>query len=144
MIAASIMQNKIANTEAQIYSIMVIEGMRGYIILEAEDEVACRQFITKGKNIRGVLPKPLGEEDVKKLIESKSQPVKIERGDFVELTSGPLKGYEAKVMKVDEVKGTMVVERLDVVVPIALTVKISTAKLVKKVKTNGTEKPQGS
>lgn len=143
MIAASIMQNKIANTEAPIYSIMVIEGMRGYIILEAEDEVACRQFITKGKNIRGVLPKPLGEEDVKKLIESKSQPVKIERGDFVELTSGPLKGYEAKVMKVDEAKGTMVVERLDVVVPIALTVKISTAKLVRKVKTEGAEKPSG-
>ena len=60
--------------------------------------------------------------------------VKIEKGDIVEFTSGPLKGYEAKVLKVDEAKGNMIVERLDVVVPIALTVKMNIAKMVKKAK----------
>lgn len=131
-IAANLMQNKVAESNLPIYSIIVIDGMRGYIIVEAEDEVSCRQFVTKGKNIRGVLPKALAEEEVKKLIEKKVEIVKLSSGDIVELTSGPLKGYEAKVLKVDEAKGSIVVERLDVVVPIALTVKMSTAKLVKK------------
>lgn len=133
-IAANILQNKIGMTNLPIYSIIVVEGMRGYIIVEAEDEVSCRQFATKGKSVRGVLQTPLSEEEVKKIIETRSHVAKIEKGDIVEFTSGPLKGYEAKVLKIDETKGNMIVERLDVVVPIALTVKTSIAKIVKKAK----------
>lgn len=133
-IAANILQNKMAKSELPIYSIMVVDGMRGYIILEAEDEISVRQFATKGKSVRGVLPTALPVEEVKKLIETRSHVVKIEKGDIVEFTSGPLKGYEAKVLKIDEVKGNMIVERLDVVVPIALTVKMNIAKIVKKMK----------
>ena len=55
----------------------------------------------------------------------------------MEFTSGPLKGYEAKVLKIDEAKGNMIVERLDVVVPIALTVKMNIAKIMKKAKDRG-------
>ena len=55
-IAANILQNKMAKSSLPIYSIMVVEGMRGYIILEAEDEISVRQFATKGKSVRGVLP----------------------------------------------------------------------------------------
>jgi transcriptional antiterminator NusG len=131
-IAANILQNKISKSDLPIYSIIVVSGMRGYIIVEAEDEVSCRQFVTKGKSIRGVLPKSLSEEEVKKLIESKSQIVKVEKGDIVEFTSGPMKGYQAKVLKIDDAKGNMIVERLDVVVPIALTIKIGIAKIVQK------------
>jgi transcriptional antiterminator NusG len=133
-IAANILQNKMTKSDLPIYSIMVVDGMRGYIILEAADEISVRQFATKGKSVRGVLSSALPEEEVKKLIETRSAVVKIEKGDIVEFTSGPLKGYEAKVLKVDEVKGTMIVERLDVVVPIALTVKMNIAKMVKKAK----------
>lgn len=133
-IAANILQNKMGMVNLPIYSILVVDGMRGYIIIEAEDEVSTRQFATKGKSIRGVLPTPLSEEEVKKIVETKSHVAKIEKGDIVEFTSGPLKGYEAKVLKIDETKGNMIVERLDVVVPIALTVKASIAKLVKKTK----------
>jgi transcription termination/antitermination protein NusG len=133
-IAANILQNKMTKSDLPIYSIMVVDGMRGYIILEAEDEISVRQFATKGKSVRGVLPTPLPVEEVKKLIETRSNVVKIEKGDIVEFTSGPLKGYDAKVLKIDEAKGNMIVERLDVVVPIALTVKMNIAKIVKKSK----------
>jgi transcriptional antiterminator NusG len=131
-IAANILQNKMGIVELPIYSILVVEGMRGYIIVEAEDEVSVRQFATKGKSVRGVLPTPLSDEEVKKIIETRNPVAKIEKGDIVEFTSGPLKGYEAKVLKIDEAKGNMIVERLDVVVPIALTVKSSIAKILKK------------
>lgn len=131
-IAANILQNKMGIVELPIYSILVVEGMRGYIIVEAEDEVSVRQFATKGKSVRGVLPTPLSDVEVKKIIETRNPVAKIEKGDIVEFTSGPLKGYEAKVLKIDEAKGNMIVERLDVVVPIALTVKSSIAKILKK------------
>lgn len=131
-IAANILQNKIAKSDLPIYSIIVVEGVRGYIILEAEDEVSTRQFVTKGRSIRGVLPKPLSEEEVNKLIEVRSHAVGIEKGDTVEFTTGPFKGYKARVLKVDELKDDITVELMDVVVPIPITTKMNTAKIIQK------------
>ncbi|MDE1832863.1 MAG: transcription elongation factor Spt5 [Candidatus Micrarchaeota archaeon] len=130
-IAANMLQNKM-NPEIPIYSIIVVEGMRGYIIVEAEDEVAVRQYITKGRNIRGILPKPLAEDEVNKLIEVRAHAVGIERGDTIEFTSGPFKGYKAKVLKVDDLKDDITVELMDVVVPIPITTKMNTAKVIQK------------
>ena len=131
-IAANMLQNKITGTDTPIYSIMVVEGVRGYIIVEAESEIAIRQFITKGRNVRGVLPKPLSEAEVSKLIEVRAKAVGIEKGDGVEFTSGPFKGYKAKVLKVDELKDEITVELMDVVVPIPITTKMNTAKVIQK------------
>lgn len=131
-IAANILQNKISKTDLPIYSIIVIEGVRGYIILESEDEVSARQFVTKGRSIRGVLPKSLSEEEVNKLIEVRSHAVGIEKGDTVEFTTGPFKGYKAKVLKVDDLKDDITVELQDVVVPIPITTKMNTAKVIQK------------
>jgi transcription elongation factor SPT5 len=131
-IAANILQNKIAKTDLPIYSIIVVEGVRGYIIIEAEDEVSARQFVTKGRSIRGVLSKPLSEEEVNKLIEVRSHAVGIEKGDTVEFTTGPFKGYKARVLKVDDLKDDITVELMDVVVPIPITTKMNTAKVIQK------------
>lgn len=131
-IAANILQNKIASQDSPIYSIMVIEGVRGYIIVEAESEVAIRQFITKGRNIRGVLPKSLSEEELNKLIAVRSKAAGIAKGDIVEFTSGPFKGYKAKALKVDDLKDEVTVELMDVVVPIPITTKMNTAKVIQK------------
>lgn len=131
-IAANMLQNKIGKSTLPIYSILVIEGMRGYIIVEAEDEVSCRQFVTKAHNIRGILPKALSDADIDKLIEAPAHAVGIEKGDTVEFTSGPFKGYKAKVLKVDDVKDDITVELMDVVVPIPITTKMNTAKVLQK------------
>jgi transcription termination/antitermination protein NusG len=131
-IAANILQNKVTKTDLPIYSIIVVEGVRGYIILEAEDEVSARQFVTKGRSIRGVLPKELSEAEVNKLIEVRSHAVGIEKGDTIEFTTGPFKGYKARVLKVDELKDDITVELMDVVVPIPITTKMNTAKVIQK------------
>lgn len=131
-IAANILQNKIAKTDLPIYSLLLVEGVRGYIILEAEDEVSARQFVTKGRSIRGVLPKSLSEAEVSKLIEVRSHAVGIEKGDTIEFTTGPFKGYKARVLKVDELKDDITVELMDVVVPIPITTKMNTAKVIQK------------
>ena len=132
-IAANILQNKVSKApDIPIYSIIVVEGVRGYLILEAEDEVSARQFITKGKSIRGVLPKSLSDEEVNKLIEVRSHAVGIEKGDTIEFTTGPFKGYKARVLKVDELKDDITVELMDVVVPIPITTKMNTAKVIQK------------
>lgn len=131
-IAANMLQNKASKTTLPIYAIVVIEGMRGYIIVEAEDELVCRQFITKEHNVKGMLNKPLADEEINRLIEVKTFAQDIEKGDTVEFNSGPFKGYKAKVLKVDESKNDITVELMDVVVPIPITTKMNTAKVIHK------------
>lgn len=131
-IAANMLQNKAGKVDLPIYSIIVIEGMRGYIIIEAEDELSCRQFITKEHNVKGMLNKPLVDEEINKLIQVKTFAQDIERGDTVEFTTGPFKGYKAKVLKVDELKSDITVELMDVVVPIPITTKMGSAKVIQK------------
>jgi transcriptional antiterminator NusG len=131
-IAANMLQNRLSKEDAPIYSVLVVEGMRGYIIVEAEDEISVRSFITKERNIRGILPKALSEDEINKLVEVKNLSQMIEKGDTVEFTSGPFKGYKAKVIKVDEVKDDITVELMDVVVPIPITTKGSTTRVIQK------------
>ncbi|MGC8571981.1 MAG: transcription elongation factor Spt5 [Candidatus Micrarchaeia archaeon] len=131
-IVANMLQNKAAKTDLPIYSILVIDGLKGYIIVEAEDEVACRQFIAKTNNIKGVLNTPLSTDELNKMIVSKSYNQEVGVGDIVEFTSGPFRGYKAKVLKVDETKNDITVELMDVVVPIPVTAKASTTKIISK------------
>ncbi|MGC8652086.1 MAG: transcription elongation factor Spt5 [Candidatus Micrarchaeia archaeon] len=131
-IIANILQNKNTKEDSGIYSIMVVEGMRGYIIVEAEEEAKLKAFITKDRNIRGVLPKPISDSDINRFIEATDKAMNIEKGDIIEFTSGPFKGYKAKVLKTDEVKDDITVELMDVVVSIPVTTKRSSAKIVQK------------
>ncbi len=131
-IAANMLQNKLTKENLPIYSIVVIDGMRGYIVVEAEDEITVRTFITKERNIRGILPKPLTDQEMDKLLEVKSYALEIHQSDIVEFASGPFKGYKAKVLRVDDVKSEMTVELMDVVVPIPITTKMSTARVIQK------------
>lgn len=132
-IAANMLQNRLSKkNEAQIYSILVINGMRGYIIVESDNEVTVRSFITKEHNIKGVLPTPLSNEEIEKLLAVKKTEQLVSKGDVVEFSTGPFKGYKAKVLKIDDTKSEMTVELLDVVVPIPITTKMSTARVIQK------------
>ena len=71
-------------------------------------------------------------EEINKLVEVKNLSQMIEKGDTVEFTSGPFKGYKAKVIKVEPAKEEITVELMDVAVPIPVTTKASIARVVQK------------
>ncbi len=134
-IAANMLNSKREKSDSSVYSIILVDGMRGYLIIEAEDESACRNFVSKVRNVRGVLPKPISTEDVEKLVSRVGVSAQeISKNDTVEFTTGPFKGYKAKVLKVDDSKSEITVELIDVVVPIPVTTKMNTAKIIEKSK----------
>jgi len=90
--------------------------------------------VSKEHNVRGVLSKPLSQEEIDKLVSMPSKAQDIQKGDTVEFSTGPFKGYKAKVLKIDDTKNDMTVELMDVVVPIPITTKINTAKVIQKAK----------
>jgi len=115
-----------------IYSMILVEGMRGYLIVEAKNEAACRDLIMNEPHVKGMLQKPLSEEELNKMIEIKRSAQEIGVNDVVEFLSGPFKGYKAKVIKVDPTKDEITVELMDVAVPIPVTTKSNTAKIIEK------------
>lgn len=131
-ITADILQNKSEKISARVSAIIISEGLRGYVILEAEDETAARELIADEPHMKGMLSKPLSDEDLKKMLEVKKVVQEIGINDIVEFVGGPFKGYKAKVLKVEPTKEEITVELMDVAVPIPVTTKSSSAKIVQK------------
>ncbi|MGA3020388.1 MAG: transcription elongation factor Spt5 [Candidatus Micrarchaeales archaeon] len=131
-ITADILQNKIEKTTIPVYSIILSEGMRGYLILEAQDENAARELILDEPHVKGILSKPLNETDLNKMLEVKKVAQEIGVNDTIEFMSGPFKGYKAKVIKVEPTKEEITVELMDVAVPIPVTTKAGIARVIQK------------
>ena len=131
-VVVDVLRHKVMKDKLAIYSIALLEDMRGYLILEAEDEVVARQAAMKIPHIKGVLAKSVNVEEIAPLIEMRTAKLQIAKGDVVELISGPFKGEKARIIKIDESKDEVTVELLEVAVPIPVTIKINIVKVYQK------------
>jgi transcriptional antiterminator NusG len=68
--------------------------------------------------------------DIAEFLESKPIEVVINRGQLVEVISGPFKGEKAKVVRVDNEKDDVTVELIEVAVPIPVTIKLNTIRVL--------------
>ncbi|MEM3791667.1 MAG: transcription elongation factor Spt5 [Candidatus Micrarchaeaceae archaeon] len=131
-ISADILENKALMMNEKVYSIIVSDEMKGYIVVECEDAVVCKNLISNEPHVKGMISKPLTEEEVERLFAKKKEEQRVDVGDLVEFLSGPFKGYKAKVIKVDPKKDEMTVEIVDVAVSIPLKTKMENARIVEK------------
>jgi transcriptional antiterminator NusG len=56
----------------------------------------------------------------------------MEVGDLVEISSGPFKGERARIVQVDKEKEEVTVEFFEATVPIPVTVKSESVKVIQK------------
>jgi len=56
----------------------------------------------------------------------------IQKFDVVEIISGPFKREQAKVTRIDKTKEEVVVELLEAAVPIPITVKMDSVKVIRR------------
>ncbi len=132
-IIAEILLKKSKVEKLNIYSIVHLESVKGYLFVEAPDENIVVKLIQKVKHVKGFLRKPILIAELEDLLKAVKQPaLTIESGDIVEMSSGPFKGERAKVTKIDEPKDEITVELIEVAVPIPVTVKSKTVKLFQK------------
>lgn len=128
-VVADVLHNKIRKEKLGVYAIAFMDALKGYLIIEAEDEVAARQAAMRIPHIKGVLRRPMDIKDIEGLIATKAAGIKLNKGDIVELVSGPFKGERARVIKIDEAKEECTVELMEVAVPIPVTIKIGTVRV---------------
>ena len=106
--------------------------MRGYVFIEAEsleDAQACSFGVPYAK---GILPSPIDYKEIGPMLEIAKAQVNIKKNDIVEIISGPFKREKAKVTRIDQQKEDVVVELLEGAVPIPITVKLDSVKVIRR------------
>ena len=119
-----------------VYSVSRPHGLRGYVLLEAEDRDSAEESVFNLPYVKGIIGKTLNYEDVKAMIEPSITTVSIKEGDIVELVSEPFKKEKAKVLRIDKQKEEVVVSLLGAVVPMPVTIKLDNVKVIRRDETD--------
>jgi len=121
-LVAEMLEGKVEREHENIASIAVIPGLKGYVILETDDENELRKLLYKAAHVRGLIDGELAFGELEHFFETKSVTKGIERGNIVEITSGAFKGEKARVIRIDSAKDKITVEIVGATVPIPVTV----------------------
>jgi len=124
--------NRAQNMGLPIKAIFYPAELKGYIFMESDDNGVMEKLTSGVPHVRGLVAKPVPFEQMKRFLEAKRIEIKINRGDIVEIVSGPFKGEKGKITRVDETKDEVTVEFLEAAVPIPITVAIDSVKLTQK------------
>jgi transcriptional antiterminator NusG len=118
----------------EIRALVHPEEIKGYIFVEgklADIERAVRNI----PHTRGMIRKPIELADIQRFLQPREVVIELSRGDIVEVIGGPFKGERGKVTQYDKARREVIIELLEVVVPIPITISVEFVKLVKKKET---------
>jgi len=107
-------------------------GLRGYILIEADDRETAEDSVFNLPYIKGIIGKTVGYEEIKNMVEISIKEVSIKEGDIVEIIGSTLKGEKAKVIRIDKQKEEVVVNLLGAVVQLPVTIKIDNVKVIRR------------
>ncbi len=120
---ANLMELAVKKDDLRIYSILAPRELRGYILVEAENQDDVERAIRGIPHARGVIKGVTSFDEVEHFLTPKKVVASIQEGSIVEIISGPFKGEKARVKRVDEAHEEITVELIDAVVPIPVTVR---------------------
>jgi transcriptional antiterminator NusG len=129
--AVEMISEKAAKKELNVFSVSRPHGLRGYILLEAEDRESAEESVFNLPYVKGIIGKTITYEEIKDMIKPSIESISIKDGDIVEML-GTFKGEKAKVTRVDKEKGEVVVSLLGATVAIPVTLKIDDVKVIRR------------
>lgn len=130
--AVDMISDRAQKKELNVYSVSLPAGLRGYILLEAEDRDSAEEAVFNLPYVKGIIGKTISYEEVKNMIEPSVEDISIEEGDIVEILSDSFKREKAKVLRVDKQKEKVVVSLLGAVVPLPITLKLDNVKVIRR------------
>ena len=115
-----------------VFSVSRPHGLRGYVLLEAEDRESAEEAVFNLPYVKGIIGKTIGYEEVKNMVEPSVADISIKEGDIVEIIAEPFKKEKAKVVRIDRQREEVVVSLLGAVVPLPVTIKLDNVKVVRR------------
>ena len=130
--AVETIAERILKKQINAFSVLRPHGLRGYILLEAEDRDSAEEAVYNLPYIKGIIGKTITYEEIKNMVEPTAAEVTIKEGDIVEIISSTLKGEKAKVLRIDKQKEEIVVSLLGAVIPLPVTISLDNVKVIRR------------
>lgn len=130
-----VMDFVISNAERKSINILSVirpHGLRGYIFIEATNKTDAEQAAFGIPYARGLLPNQVAYTEIEHMLEQVKKEMNIQKNDIAEIISGAFKREKCKITRIDKVKEEAVVELLDAAVPIPITLKLDTLKVIRR------------
>ena len=124
--------DRITKKDLEAHSVSRPHGLRGYILLEAENREAAEEAVFNLPYVKGIIGKTIGYKEIKNMLEPSATTISIKEGDIVEMLLEPFKKEKAKVLRIDKQKEEVVVSLLGAVVPLPVTVKLDNVKVIRR------------
>ena len=115
-----------------VYSIIRPHGLRGYLFLEAESRDAAEAAYQGVPYAKGLLEKNVEFSEIEHMLSQAKAQITIKVADIVEVISGPFKGEQAKVNRIDKTIEEVIVELLEAAIPIPITVSLDSVKTIRR------------
>ncbi|NCN98801.1 transcription elongation factor Spt5 [Candidatus Pacearchaeota archaeon CG10_big_fil_rev_8_21_14_0_10_35_219] len=132
--ALEMIADRVKKKGIQVYSAVKPHGLRGYIIIEAEDRDSVEEAAYNIREVKGILSKNISYEEIKNMLQPEVEDFNIEAGDIVEMIADTFKNEKGKVTRIDKKKGEVVVSLLGAAVPIPVTVKMDNIRVIRREK----------
>jgi transcriptional antiterminator NusG len=123
--------SKAKSQSLQLQALLHPEEIKGYIFIEG-DVKEVEKALQMIPHVRGLIKTPIDLKQIQRFLQPKLVEIELGKGDTVEVIGGPFKGEKGKVVRYDKTKREIVIEMLEVSVPIPVTVSVEFVKLVEK------------
>ncbi|MFQ5909263.1 MAG: transcription elongation factor Spt5 [Thermoplasmata archaeon] len=115
-----------------IFSVLSPTTLRGYVLVETINPDRLEEMVKGIRRARGLVKGETSFSEIDHFLAPKPLVSGIVEGDIVELISGPFKGEKARVQQIDEGKEEITVELFEAVVPIPVTVRGDSVRVIQK------------
>jgi transcriptional antiterminator NusG len=130
--AVDMVSERAEKKQINVFAVSRPHGLRGYILLEAEDRESAEEAVFNLPYVKGIIGKTISYEEIKDMLEPSVEAISIKEGDIVEMIGATFKGEKAKVLRVDKQKEDVVVSLLGAAVSFPVTVKVDNVKVIRR------------
>ena len=128
-VVLNLLQNRVNTQKINIQSVLLVNDLKGYVVLEAIDANEAFNAIQGVRHIRGQLRGELEFKDIEGYLVKKSTVTELEVDKIVEIIGGPFKGMKATITRVDHEKEEATVILLDAPYQLPVTVDANYLKI---------------
>lgn len=128
-VVLNLLEARAKMNKINIQSVLLVDNLKGYVVIEAMDPNSAFQAIEGVRHIRGQLRGELEFKDIEGYLVKKSTVSQLQVDNVVEITGGPFKGMKATITRIDPEKEEATVVLLDASYQLPVTVDANYLKL---------------
>lgn len=128
-VVMNLLEVKAKQNKINIQSVLLVDNLKGYVVIEALDPSQAFLAIEGIRHIRGQLRGELEFKDIEGYLVKKSTVSTLAVDNIVEITGGPFKGMKATITRIDQDKEEATVVLLDASYQLPVTVDANYLKL---------------